>query len=112
MQSWMYKTLFGVFTGLVFFSGVGLGPSLHNKVREAQFTPIGKAEGNAARLIIASSKGVCKGDALEARHEPKNGPGEALMGCWIAVGPYIQVSFPDGEVGQVPMSAFLPVDKP
>lgn len=94
--------------------GFGVGPWIHNKIREVQFTPVMKIENQAARLLLSNDKGGCTGKAKQARHEPLNGSGEAHWGCWIpilAVG-MVQVAFTDGEGAIVPMAMFEPIDNP
>lgn len=104
----MILCILGLVVGLV------ASPGLVRAVRTLQFTSIAKAENEVARLLLASSKGVCTGEAKEARHEPKNGSGEAVMGCWLPIpeAGVVQVAFTDGEIARVPMVVFEKVDKP
>ena len=104
------KIIWGCVLMCAFGTGLLLRPWVDTKL---PFPAVMKFEVPAARLLLSHRQGVCQGKGLEARHEPKNGVGGQISGCWIPlpqVG-YVQVSFFDGEVGQVPMDMFEVLDK-
>lgn len=112
----MNKTLWltGVGTFLLgLIGGFGVGPLVHNQVREAQFAPIMKMSVPTATLLLSNDQGGCTGKAKQARHEPSKGLGEPVWGCWLALSEQgvVQVVFTDGEGAVVPMMAFERVEK-
>lgn len=107
---WLASTstfLLGIIPGLV------IGPLVHKKVQETQFTPMAKAENATSRLLLGSTQGVCTGEAKEARYEAKKGSGEVSVGCWVPLPNHgiVQITYFDGDIGQVPMALFEKVEK-
>lgn len=90
---------------LIAFAAVAACLAVAAQSVRAEDGPFSVASFETGDVQLYMEQGICQGMAHRARGVNKDGS-EAINGCWLPAGPYIQVVWLRGTIDRIPVKDF------